>query len=1010
MSSVEPPKRRSDHAAPPLQTGSTSTLDGDFVAVSRTAVWLSNGNARERTLGRMPDQAAQQIRNHLDASAEQERQIVSLHMSPGSALAMEHPHYGEATVRATSQANEKYRYLVIVPTALRTHPDAAWIFSSLQAVPSDVLVGIRAFAWMASGEGDAVTPTSPGAAAFFLPKNGDSATLPFGAAGPYVVVALAVTADGLHLRPGGIRPFIVRPRERSAFEKGVIRGTYNTAALFASGAAAMAYGVGAERLSDYLIHDIQQTLQEQAERYPAQVRTIDEALTGVGPFLTYIAEAIVEQVPTLISMVIGGVICRVFAGAVAKTGAKYMGKSLTESEATALAVRASATWKYRGAFLGAFATNAELQTGEVYQGLLEIPGLDPSQKAVLVSLTGGVAAGFLETLVPFSIARMWGLGGKLTVDVAKQIAANPGLAQRLLTASAKGAATIAGATAGEGLTEALQEEISIQAERVFDSRFAWMGAENTARRKEAFAKGSIVGGFMGGVGHVGKLVVGKPGPTAQVKPTPNSPSPMTAARDQRVPARSRLPEGIPAMAGGKPERTTPEYTHENLPQEIPWDEDPANHRTALDEAANYVEAYAKLHLPRNYLPIYLQYLERRRQHPIESVDERRDHIIASSQREMLDWIQKDLEASLQGGTYSPQSLAEANKLAAALASRNTATITLREFDNIIELFLRSLPGGVNHNGLPTVPLVYDQRPPANYVERYFDIDVYNDGAPLFVTHRGLVSEDIAEDSDFVTGIEFTEHDRDHDDRESPYPMMPATDPTAARIRSGGGSFANELPIQARQVHFKVALWRHFNIKAGPLENDANSRMKLIYYALTHEIGESRLPEHMLARIPATGPEFLKEVVPICINIFARQGFNVPQHVMTTSLQDFTDFTQSYLQSLPSGEGNRRLHEANFSIALRNYPYTARERVPSNKVSLIERYLRLIIDTVRAHTNSNSPEIRDFQRFLVDKTFKRNATDYFTKPGDDDVSATLNQEYDQFVMFVNKWASKPYSES
>lgn len=459
------------------------------------------------------------------AMIESEDPTLALHITPGSALALERPHYGEAAARVTGRTPRRYRYLVLVAPALRDNYDAAWLFSSLPQVPAEtvsaLITAVRARAGLSHGDADAESTPSP--LGFWLPATNDGATLYFSAAGQYVVVALADAPDDFAIW----RPFVVQPRALNEFEQGVVRGIYNTGALFASGLAAMARGVGAGQVSKRLLEDVQASLQKQAETYPAKVQTIDEALTGIGPFLSYTAAALGEQVPTLITMILGGGFGRVFAGAVAKTAATHMGKSLGEHEAAQLALKASATWKYRGAFLGAFGTNAEMQTGEIYKDLTEIQGLNESQKAVLVALMGGVMGGFLETLVPFSVARMWGLGRSLTVGLAKQIAARPALAARVLRAAgiaAKGTATIVGGAGAEGLTEVAQGEIGNLAKWLFDSHFSFASAETGRDRKENFAKGFIVGGVLGGAGHAGKLATALRATASTTSTTTQSPT------------------------------------------------------------------------------------------------------------------------------------------------------------------------------------------------------------------------------------------------------------------------------------------------------------------------------------------------------------------------------------------------------------------------------------------------------------------------------------------------------
>lgn len=444
---------------------------------------------------------------------EWDRHTVTMNFAPGSARAMERPHCGDATVRASAQAQHIYRYMVVVSDELRNHPDACWIFSELKPAPTELVEDITSIVAMLShADGNGKRREASTASAFWLPSTKDGgAKLTFSAAGAYFVVALAQRPDNqFAFLPGSIQPFVVHPNNLNEFEKGVVRGTYNLRVMFAAGAAAMAAGVGAEGMSRHLMEDVANTLQKEAERYPAAVQSIDDALTGVGPFLRYVAGALGEQVPTLIAMMIGGGVGRIVVGAAAKQIAKHGAKAMTEQEAAAYVVRQSATWKLRGAFLGATATNVEQQAGEIYKDLLEIEGLDQSQQAVLVALTGGIIGGYLETLVPFAMARTWGLGGKLKLGLAKEIAARPGLAARVVKASkattaTKAAGTVVGGATGEGLTEVTQEEIGILAEGVFDKNFDWLGSENMAKRKEAMAKAFIVGAAMGTAGAGGHV-------------------------------------------------------------------------------------------------------------------------------------------------------------------------------------------------------------------------------------------------------------------------------------------------------------------------------------------------------------------------------------------------------------------------------------------------------------------------------------------------------------------------
>lgn len=114
--------------------------------------------------------------------AEWNRHTVTMNFAPGSARAMERPHCGDATVRATAQAQHTYRYMVVVSDELRNHPDACWIFSELKPAPSELVEDITSIvAMLAHAEGNGKRREVSAASAFWLPagtKDGAAACSP----------------------------------------------------------------------------------------------------------------------------------------------------------------------------------------------------------------------------------------------------------------------------------------------------------------------------------------------------------------------------------------------------------------------------------------------------------------------------------------------------------------------------------------------------------------------------------------------------------------------------------------------------------------------------------------------------------------------------------------------------------------------------------------------------------------------------------------------------------------
>lgn len=190
-------------------------------------------------------------------------------------------------------------------------------------------------------------------------------------------------------------------------------------------------------------------------------------------WVRYIAGVAGTSVPFLLSVLGGAGVGSTLTQLLARRGVDL---------ATRNAILATAP---RNAAWGAFGTAAGIETGATSQELHQATGrVEP-----LASVTAGSMKGALESLFPVMLSRQFGL----TIGEAG------GLYDRFLSSVVKTETSRAGRAAlgfgTEAVTEALQEEIDIQARSYFDTQYSPTSYDAWSRRANAFVAGGIGGGI-----------------------------------------------------------------------------------------------------------------------------------------------------------------------------------------------------------------------------------------------------------------------------------------------------------------------------------------------------------------------------------------------------------------------------------------------------------------------------------------------------------------------------------
>jgi hypothetical protein len=206
-----------------------------------------------------------------------------------------------------------------------------------------------------------------------------------------------------------------------------------------------------------------------APQYPSY-----KDVSGVGSGLEFALETGLEQVPNLLTTLIPGGI----AGQTAKIGtAKLAATELAKRQATAQSA---------GVYLGSYALNAP----EIFQNVYQETGELATGTAVIF----GAAAAALDAVLPDSILKGMSPAtrGAIAKAVLKKSGTRPGLANTAFKGFLKGAGQ-------EGVTEGMQEAISIAAENFVGDNPQIFNSADWDRIMESSVRGAVAGGVFRGI-------------------------------------------------------------------------------------------------------------------------------------------------------------------------------------------------------------------------------------------------------------------------------------------------------------------------------------------------------------------------------------------------------------------------------------------------------------------------------------------------------------------------------
>ena len=257
---------------------------------------------------------------------------------------------------------------------------------------------------------------------------------------------------------------------------------------------------------DYALQQLEEAKQKEEylqKHIPAQYPTTSDVKSWRDA-PGFAVETVGEQIPNLATIIgtggLGG-----FAGKyLAKRYAKKLAKKYSEKEikqeinkkATKRASKkiidankAGKTGAQVGVFLGAYG----LEAPETFRSIFEETG----ELAPGVALITGTLQASLESVVPAKILK--GLTRVDKLAIVEQLLKKSGMKPSLIR---KGIANVTGGLGVEGLTEVLQEDLTISAEK-FVAKEGWrFDSDDYDRLFEVWVRGSIAGGVFRGVGAV----------------------------------------------------------------------------------------------------------------------------------------------------------------------------------------------------------------------------------------------------------------------------------------------------------------------------------------------------------------------------------------------------------------------------------------------------------------------------------------------------------------------------
>jgi len=252
--------------------------------------------------------------------------------------------------------------------------------------------------------------------------------------------------------------------------------------------AMAANALGFEDYAKRQMEEARRSEEKIARMYTPEFESFKD-VDSLGGAARFVAGTIAEQGPNLLTMIGSGGVPAIGAKLTAKKFALELAKKYpkmpTEEIIKRVAKRQGLAQNV-GVFLGSYSLNAPEVFNNIYQ--------ETGQLETGTSLLFGAAAASLDSVLPATMLK------KLTpiqkTDIAGALllksGANPSLVNKVFTGMAKGAAT-------EGVTEGMQEAISISAENFVAGNPQIFGSEDWDRIMESAVRGAIAGGFFRGV-------------------------------------------------------------------------------------------------------------------------------------------------------------------------------------------------------------------------------------------------------------------------------------------------------------------------------------------------------------------------------------------------------------------------------------------------------------------------------------------------------------------------------
>jgi hypothetical protein len=279
-------------------------------------------------------------------------------------------------------------------------------------------------------------------------------------------------------------------------KKSAVRGAKQLGSTFGDIIPAM--GASALGFDDYARQQMEEAkaTQEEINKYYAPQYRGFEDVKGLSDIPGFALETIAEQAPNIATSLIPGGIGGTLARRAGVAAAERAAMPLIESGATAaelgrVAARKGAEYASRGQnagiFLGSYAQNAP----EVFQNIYKETG----ELAPGAAMLFGSASAALDSVLPAQL--MGKITGPMKVGIVEKLLERSGMDKGLLRSVTAGMLEGSGA---EGLTEGMQEAISIAAENFVDKHENVFGSKEWNRIMESSVRGAVAGGAFGSVG------------------------------------------------------------------------------------------------------------------------------------------------------------------------------------------------------------------------------------------------------------------------------------------------------------------------------------------------------------------------------------------------------------------------------------------------------------------------------------------------------------------------------